>query len=130
LRGRERLREEQEAALTQLSEINDPLFQAYLLKEQLRQLWSIRTRADAEHYLDSWIALAEHSGCKAFERLAETFRRHREGVLAYFDHPITSGPLEGLNNRIKTLKRQAYGFRDMGYFKLLVLHLNDPLVRA
>ena len=63
-------------------------------------------------------------------RLAETFRRHREGVLAYLDHPITSGPLEGLDNRIKTLKRQAYGFRDMGYFKLLVLHLNDPLVPA
>ena len=51
-------------------------------------------------------------------------------MLAYLDHPITSGPLEGLDNRIKTLKRQAYGFRDMGYFKLLVLHLNDPLVPA
>ncbi|WP_187147848.1 transposase [Halorhodospira halophila] len=50
--------------------------------------------------------------------------------MAYFEHPITSGTIEGLNNRIKTVKRQAYGFRDMEYFKLLVRHLNDPIVQA
>lgn len=130
LRGRERLRRKQEDELQRLSEINAPLFNAYLLKEQLRQLWSIGTRADAASYLDAWIFLAQTSGCKPFERLAETFKRHREGILAYFNHPITSGPIEGLNNRIKTLKRQAYGFRDMPYFKLLILHLHDPLVQV
>ncbi|MDZ7699475.1 MAG: transposase [Deltaproteobacteria bacterium] len=40
-------------------------------------------------------------------------------------HPISCGPIEGINNKIKTLKRQAYGFRDMVYFKLRLYHLHS-----
>ncbi|MFP4183469.1 MAG: transposase, partial [Halorhodospira sp.] len=76
LRGRERLRDEQHDALKRLSAINAPLLEAYLLKEQLRQLWSIGARADAERYLRTWLTLAQTSGCQAFRRLARTLRRH------------------------------------------------------
>jgi len=41
-------------------------------------------------------------------------------ILSYYDHPISSGPIEGTNNKIKTLKRQAYGYRDKEFFKLSV----------
>ncbi len=50
--------------------------------------------------------------------------RHKIGILNYFAHRITSGSVEGTVNKIKTLKRQAYGFREMGYFKLRPYHLH------
>ena len=50
---------------------------------------------------------------------------HRTGLLAYSDVMITSGPLEGTNNKIKTLKRMAYGFRDQEFFKLKILAIHE-----
>jgi len=58
-------------------------------------------------------------------KFARTLLAHRSGILAYYDFPITSGPLEGLNNKIKTMKRQAYGFRDMEFFKLKIMALHQ-----
>ena len=46
---------------------------------------------------------------------------HWKGILAFYDYPISTGPLEGTNNKIKTMKRQAYGFRDQGFFKLKIM---------
>ena len=46
---------------------------------------------------------------------------HRTGILAYYDYPISTAPLEGTNNKIKTMKRQAYGFRDLEFFKLKIM---------
>ena len=57
-----------------------------------------------------------------------TLYRHQEGLLGYFIHRITNAVTEGLNNKIKTLKRQAYGFRDMEYFKLRLYHLHTEVV--
>ncbi len=59
------------------------------------------------------------------QKMANTLRNHESEILAYFDHPISTGPLEGINNKIKTLKRQAYGFRDIEYFKLRLLDLHE-----
>jgi transposase len=52
------------------------------------------------------------------EKFADTLVEHRHGILSYYRYPISTGPLEGTNNKIKTMKRQAYGFRDMEFFKL------------
>jgi transposase len=51
---------------------------------------------------------------------------HRRGILAYYDYPISTGPLEGTNNKIKTLQKQAYGFRDKDFFKLKIYALHEP----
>jgi len=58
-------------------------------------------------------------------RFADTLERHRDGLLAWYAFPISTGPLEGTNNKIKTLTKTAYGFRDQEYFrlKLYALHL-------
>ncbi len=56
--------------------------------------------------------------------LAKTLRNHRNGKLAYYDYPISTVPLEGTNNKIKTLQRQAYGFRDRDFFKLKIYALH------
>jgi hypothetical protein len=57
-------------------------------------------------------------------RVAKTLAGYRTGLLNYFKHPITSAMVEGINNKIKTLKRQAYGFRDKEYFRLRLYHLH------
>jgi hypothetical protein len=57
--------------------------------------------------------------------MAKTLTAHRSGLLAYYDVMITSGPMEGTNNKIKTMKRQAYGFRDPEFFKLKILAIHE-----
>jgi transposase len=59
---------------------------------------------------------------KAF---AKTMREHLSGILAYYDYPISTAALEGTNNKIKTMKRQAYGFRDLEFFKLKVMAIHE-----
>jgi transposase len=57
--------------------------------------------------------------------LRESSSTYRSGLLAYYDAMITSGPMEGTNNKIKTMKRMAYGFRDPEFFKLKILAIHE-----
>jgi transposase len=65
------------------------------------------------------------SGIKILQQMAKTLAAHRSGLLAYYDVMISSGPMEGTNNKIKTMKRQAYGFRDHEFFKLKILAIHE-----
>jgi transposase len=96
--------------------INEPLMLAYYLKEDLRQFWDQRDQAAAEQFLDGWLARAESSGVTMLQKIAKRFRAYRPFLLNWYDHPISTGPLEAANNKIKTLQRRAYGFRDRAYF--------------
>ena len=129
LKGLEKLSPDARQRLLELNELNAPLFQAYILKEHLRQFWEERTAERAERFLDAWIKEAKALDNPHFTRLAKTLDRHRVGLLAYFKHRISSGPIEGTNNKIKVLKRQAYGFRDMAYFKLRLYFLHRARTR-
>lgn len=66
------------------------------------------------------------SGIRELQKTGKTLLRYWRGLTNYFKHPITNGKTDGINNKIKTMKRQAYGFRDMEYFKLRLysLHIN------
>jgi len=125
LRGLENLSPSSLDRLMALMEVNEPLYAAYLLKEDLRTFWSLPNEAVGEAFLDSWTYQARSLGLPHFAKLADTLDHHRRGLLAYFRHRISTGPLEGLNNKIKVLKRQAYGFRDMLYFKLRIYFLHE-----
>jgi transposase len=105
--------------------LNKPPATAYYMKDDLRELWKCPDKLSAEIHLDDWIARAEASGIRMLKEFAKTLRVHRAGILAYYDHPISTGPLEGTNNKIKTMQRQAYGFRDQAFFilKIYALHL-------
>ena len=111
--------------LAEALKLNKPLATAYYLKEDFRQLWSQRNKRTAERFFDGWLARAQASAIGILERFAEMLEHHRRGILAYYDHPISTGPLEGINNKIKTMKRQAYGFRDLEFFKLKILALHE-----
>jgi transposase len=121
LDARKKEKERLQAAL----DLNAPLFVAYYLKEQLRRLWEQPDKRTARAFLKDWIALAQASGVRMLINFAKTLALHREGILNYYSHRISTGPLEGTNNKIKTMKRQAYGFRDHAFFKLKILAIHE-----
>jgi transposase len=105
-------------------ELNQPLATVYYMKEDLRQLWSQKNRKRAARFLCDWIARARVSGIHMLKKFAKTLQSHFDGILAYYTYPISTGPLEGTNNKIKTMKRQAYGYRDTEFFMLKILGLH------
>ena len=128
LRANENLSADAAQHLATLQSLNEPLFKAYLLKEELRYFWRLPQRK-AHRFLNAWIRRAQASGLRHFQKLAEILQRHKTQILTYFEHHITTGPLEGLNNKVKVLKRQAYGFRDNEYFKLRLLFIHEETPR-
>jgi transposase len=105
--------------------LNESLFIAYYMKDQLRLLWSQPDKRTAGKFLTGWIRLANYTGIRMLMNFAKTLGAHRRGILAWYDYPISTGPLEGTNNKIKTMQRQAYGFRDQAFFVLKILAIHE-----
>ena len=114
-----------EAALS----LNGPLAIAYYLKEELAWIFDEPTKAAARRSLKNWIGLARASDLSQLHSFAKTMETYMEQVLSWFDFRISSGPMEGTNNKIKTMKRQAYGYRDQEYFKLKILAIHQSTYR-
>lgn len=119
------LTKEKQRKLNALLEINQPLFTMHTMKEQLRLFWEQRTEAEAKSFFLQWCFDALTSGIKQLCSVGLTLFKRIEGLLSYFPHKITNGPIEGINNKIKTMKRQAYGFRDIKYFTLRLYDLHN-----
>lgn len=111
--------------LEQALALNKPLATAYYMKEDLRQLWEQDSKRKAHAFLNDWIARARCSRVVILDQMADTLSRHRDGLLAWYDCPISTGPLEGTNTKIKLMQRQAYGFRDQEFFKLKIYALHQ-----
>lgn len=75
--------------------------------------------------MQDWIARAMASGVGPLMTMARTLATHRAVVLAWYDQPISSAKLEGTNNKIKTMKRQAYGYRDKEFFELRIMGIHE-----
>jgi transposase len=119
------VKKDEKARLAEALAMNHSLAVAYYLKEELRQLWEQPGKNFATLFLDGWIKRAASSGIKILQEMGKSLGSHRSGLLSYYDVMITSGPMEGTNNKIKTMKRQAYGFRDKEFFKLKILALHE-----
>ena len=117
----EKCSEKLETALT----LSADLSAANVLKEQLYDLWEAEDEAEALELLAEWLADADWSQIPEMQAFAKTLRRYWREILNYYEYEITSGPLEGLNNKIKTLKRQSYGFRNQNYFKVKILAIHQ-----
>ena len=115
----------EKSRLKEALKLNKSLATAYYMKDDFRQFWKQPGMRFATLFLDGWIRRAKASGIKMLQQMAKTLQAHRPGLLAYYDLEITSGPLEGTNNKIKTMKRQAYGFRDHEFFKLKILAIHE-----
>lgn len=105
--------------------LNKPLATAYYLKEELRLLWEQAGPITAGLFLRDWCARARASGIRMLMTFANTLEGYRSGILAWYEYPISTGPLEGVNNKIKTLKRTAYGYRNEEYFELKILAIHQ-----
>ena len=103
--------------------MNEPLSKAYYLKEQLRQIWMQPVKSMGEDVFDDWVRQAEQSKIPQLQKMAVTMRAYKTGILAWYDCHLSTGKVEGINNKI--MKRNAYGFRDDKYFTLRLYALHD-----
>jgi transposase len=127
LKAKEKLQQEpqKQARLDALLNINETLHKVYLLKEDLRLFWSQDSKQEARDFITGWLETAKSIANTHVTRFAQTVEKAVERIVAWYDHPISTGPLEGLNNKIKVLKRAAYGYRDMEFFGLRLLFLHE-----
>jgi transposase len=105
----ENLTDRQRLVLAQIQRINQPLYRAYQLKEQLRALYHHEHPTDAAQHLDSWLDWASRSQLKPFVKLARSLRRHRNGILAAIRLGLSNALLEGLHNKVRLLSHRSYG---------------------
>jgi transposase len=112
--------------LDEALKLNEPLAAAYYMKEELRNIWRQPDKIAAQKILDEWIKKAAASDVNMLKQFSKTLAAHRSGILAYFDFDgLSTGPLEGTNNKIKTLHKMDYGFRDTEFFKLKFMALHE-----
>ncbi len=93
---------------------------AWALKETLRGLWSYTRRGWAQRFWRRWYFWATHSQLAPVIAVAKLIQRHLPNILTYFAHPITNAVSEGLNSKIQTIKKRAYGFRNPEHFKTAI----------
>lgn len=110
LKAPENRTESQDAALAEVQQANKRLYRAFLLKEQLRELYHQVEPAAAAAYLEDWLAWASRSKLKPFVKLARTIREHRDGVIAAVRLGLSNGRLEGLNSKVRLISHRSFGF--------------------
>lgn len=121
LRNRENLPDrESKVRLKEVLEANEALATAYILKDGLKQLWSYMREGWARRAWEDWLDQARDSGVKPLIQFAKRLSAYLPGILAHCRWPLHTSLLEGINNKIKVLKRMAYGYRDDAYFFLKI----------
>lgn len=120
LKNRTSLRPGEDVTLDELLAANHALFVVYVLRDALKELWHYRHRGYAFRAWRSWYRKALRSGIEPLRRFARALRPYLPGILAHCRYPLGTNLIEGINNRIKVIKRMAYGFRDDVYFFLKI----------
>jgi transposase len=124
LKGGEKLADRERERLNQLFYCYPELKRAWVLKESFRAWYREADRSKAEEMLGLLEKKIAKDSLYEFRKLLHTFTNWREEILNYFDHRVTNGFVEGKNNRIKTIKRMAYGYRNLGNFRMRILATN------
>lgn len=102
----------------------------YAMKEEMCKLFDLRDSEEARTGWKNWFEGAKASGIPALVKFAELKERRLEGLVAHAKHNISTGKLEGFNNKIKVAKRVGYGYRDEPYFFTLIRYMSIPAVRG
>ena len=124
LRRSDNLAVEQHFRLRELLRFNLKTVRAYLLKEAFQQLWDYKSAAWAGKFLDEWCRQTMRSRIEPMKKIARSLRSHRELILNYFraQKMLSSGVVEGLNNKAKVTMRKSYGFRTYRVLELALYH--------
>ena len=120
LKHKNKLSAKQKSYLDKLCEINNPIYKAMLLKESFLQIYLYHDIEEIKDHLREWFEDAFTSRLEAFQSLAYSFLRKVQYIINWFKKKISSAISEGFNNKIKRLKRMAYGYKDIEYFKLKI----------
>jgi len=113
-------RQDHRQQLKELLALNETINTVMILKEKLKHIWTYISRTWAAKALDQWCSLARSLHHPSVTKFVNMLERHRYGILNHCDYPIHTGKLEGVNNKIKVIKRKAYGFHDLRYFTLKI----------
>lgn len=114
------LTDQQQEILQELMENNKLLYKAYLLKEQISDIFDEEIYESAMERLNKWIENVNESGISSFKKVIKTLRRYSYGIHNYFRYRITNAGSEGFNTKINIIRRKAYGFWDIDYFELKI----------
>lgn len=114
------LRPKQKPRLEELLRVNQEIATAYVLRDSLKEIWATRSPWQARAALRTWCRLATESRIPALVKFARMLRRRERGIVTHAAYPIHTSRLEGVNNKIKVIKRRSYGFHDPEYFALKV----------
>ncbi len=124
LKNIEKLEDDEAIELDRLRELYKELGDASVLKESLRNIYSLAPDIyTARKEFKNWCDLAIQTGIKELKTMAKTITSHLEGILAYWYINISNAAMEGFNNKIRWLVRQAYGYHDREYFRLKLFDL-------
>lgn len=118
------LRDDKAEHLNSILDAHSDLAVCYAMKEELCRLFTIRNPAEAELAWLSWFKAAKESNIAPLVRFADLKECRLPGLIAHAVHPVSTGKLEGFNNKIKVAKRIGYGYRDDDFFFLLVRFLS------
>lgn len=91
-----------------------------MLKDALKEVWFAPSIKEGGRRWRDWLRHAKESGLKPLQDFARNLRRYTRGILASAKFPMHTSQLEGVNNKIKVIKRMAYGYRDQEYFFLKI----------
>ena len=126
----ENLTDRQQAKLATIQQTNARLYRAYLLKEQLRQIYQLPAEA-ASRLLDGWLRWARRCRLPSFVKLARTITEQRDGILAAIEHGLSNARIEQINTQIRLISRRAFGFHSadalIALAMLKLAHLCPPL---
>jgi len=120
LKNPQNLTAHQETRLASLRSLDLKTARAYQIKLALARFWEIRDPAEAIVYLKRWYNWATHSRLEPMIRAARTIRHYWQGIINYLATPVTNGTVEGLNSKIKTAMKRAYGFKHVNYLRTIV----------
>ncbi|MBL35220.1 MAG: ISL3 family transposase [Oceanospirillaceae bacterium] len=120
LRNANNLKAKQAIQLQELLQANQSLMTVYVLKDQLKELWFAPSEAEAKRRWREWYGMAMSSGIQPAIQFAKRLKGYLSGITASAVYRLNTSVLEGMNNKIKVIKRMAYGYRDNDYFFLKI----------
>jgi len=129
LTNADNLSPEKAEGLKAILDSHSDLALCYAMKEEMCSLFELRNPDEARRRWTDWFEGARASGIAALVRFAELKEKRIEGLVAHARHNISTGRLEGFNNKIKVAKRIGYGYRNEEYFFTLVRYMSIPAVR-
>jgi len=122
LKNPQNIKADERPRLKAILKSNENLALLYILKEYLKRLWQYRYRASAKKFLYYWCQLALESGIQSLYKFVTMLQNYSYGIINHCKYKIHTSKIEGTNNKIKVIKRRAYGYHDLQYFALKIMH--------